>query len=560
MRRKISFILIFVFLLNLFIIPFNLAFAAPHELQELNINVFLNEDGSARITEQRISHLSEGTENYIGFENLADSEFKDFRVIEDGVEYEYIEDWDIDASREEKAFKNGIIKTNKGYELAWGIGEYGPHNVILEYTVTNIVKNFPDAQGMFWEFSKANTNIPPQRVNLVIESKQDLVDTNSNIWAFGFEGAINFIDGKIVAESTSPLSRSNFVEVLIEFEEPLFNTNSYFDTPFEEIKDSAFQGSDYSEDSGGGPFSFLEPFLFIIIPLFIMFSGLFVKNVYDNSINRNIKLKRKFKEEYYRDYPYEGNFEDTFYILNKSGITSPEMLITAFILKWINLGWIDIRKEEVGFLFKKEETSFKFLRDAIDGSDVENTLFSMMRRAAGSNEILENNEFSKWSKKNYQEFQAWERSAFENSKSKMKAQGYLETTKEKFLFISTNKLTLTQKGQELEDNVYRFINFLYDFSILNEREAVNVNLWDNLMIWAGLLGITEVVNEEFKKLYPAYETESHYRGNGVYTAYIFANSATRSYTAAARSSGSGGSTSIGGGGGSFGGGGGGGTR
>lgn len=559
MRKRISIILIFIFLLNLFIIPIDLSFAAPHELIELDINVFLDEEGNAHITEHRRANLSEGTESYLGFENVADSEFKDFRVFEDGIEYEYIENWNIDASREEKAFKNGIIKTQNGYELAWGIGEYGPSDVTLEYTVTNMVKNFPDAQGMFWEFLSEGTNIPPKKFRLVIESDRELVDANSNIWAFGYEGDIQFVDGKIVAESSSALRSSNSIRILVEFEEPLFNTSSYYDTPFEDIKDRAFQGSDYGEDTRG-PFAFLSRFLFIIIPLFIMFSGLFVKNVYDKSINRNIKLKRKFKEEYYRDYPYEGNFEDMFYILNKAGITSPEMLITAFILKWIKAGWIDIRKEEVGFLFKKEETSFKFLKDSIDGSSVEDTLFSMMRRAAGSNEILENKEFAKWSKKNYREFQAWEKDAFETSKQNMKTLGYLETTKQKFLFITTSKLELSQKGQELEDNVYRFINYLYDFSILNEREAVNVNLWDNLMVWAGLLGITEVVNEEFKKLYPAYEVESQYRGNGVATAYIFANSATRSYTAAARSSGSGGSSSIGGGGGSFGGGGGGGTR
>lgn len=559
MFKKRNYILLLFAILGLLVFPSIVSFASPHELNQLNINVFIDENGSARITEYRKSNLSEGSENYIVINNTQDSKIIDFSVEENGRLYESIDNWDVNASREAKAFKNGIIKTKYGYELAWGIGEYGPHEVTLKYTITNFVKNFQESQGMFWEFI-SGTNIPPKDVNLVIESDKSFTNSNSNIWAFGFEGNIEFRDNKIVARNSRAFDTSDYLTVLVEFEEALFNSDSYVDTPFEEVKDRAFEGSDYREEGSGGPFGFLSSFLPVLIPLYFVFTALFIKKVNNKSINRNIKLKRRFKDEYYRDYPYEGNFEDSFYILNKMGATSPEMLITAFILKWINKGLIDIRKEKAGFLFKKEETSFKFLKDSIEASTIESSLYTMMRKAAGSNEILESNEFSKWSRSHYREFQNWEKMAYENSKEKMKSLGYLEIKTKKILFITRNKLDLSEKGQELEDNVYKFINYLHDFSIINERDAVNVKLWDSLMIWAGLLGLTELVNKEFKKLYPEYESQSNYRGNGVYTAYIFANSATRAYTSAAvRTSGGGGFTSSGGGGGSFGGGGG-GTR
>jgi predicted membrane protein DUF2207 len=557
--KKRKYIPLIFLILGLLIFPNIISFAGPHELNYLNINVFIDKDGNARITEYRKSNLSEGSENYIVINNADDSEIIDFEVEEDGIVYESIDNWDINASREEKAFKSGIINTDNGYELAWGIGEYGPHEFKLRYTITNFVKNFQETQGIFWEFI-SGTNIPPQDVNLTIESEISFNNSNSNIWAFGFEGNIDFNEDKIVTNNSTEFNSSDYLTVLVEFEETLFNSDSYVDIPFEEVKNRAFEGSDYRKGSSGGPFGFLSSFLPILIPIYFVFTAIFIRNVNNKSINRNIKLKRKFKEEYYRDYPYEGNFEDSFYILNKMGATSPEMLITAFILKWINIGLINIRKEKTGFLFKKEETSFKFLQDSIEGSTIESSLYNMMRKAAGSNEILESNEFSNWSRSHYKEFQDWEKMAYENSKEKMKSLGYLEIKTKKILFISTKNLELNEKGQEFEDNVYKFINYLHDFSIINERDAVNVKLWDNLMIWAGLLGLTEVVNKEFKKLYPEYETQSNYRGDGVYTAYIFANSATRAYAAAAaRTSGGGGFSSTGGGGGSFGGGGG-GTR
>lgn len=55
---------------------------------------------------------------------------------------------------------------------------------------------------------------------------------------------------------------------------------------------------------------------------------------------------------------------------------------------------------------------------------------------------------------------------------------------------------MTTKTEQFKDNVYMFENYLNDFSLLNEHEPVNVKLWDELMIWAALLGITTVVYKE----------------------------------------------------------------
>src|SRR5699024_4522141 len=107
-----------------------------------------------------------------------------------------------------------------------------------------------------------------------------------------------------------------------------------------------------------------------------------------------------------------------------------------------------------------------------------------------------------------------------------------------------------------------YINYLYDYSLLNEHEAVNVKIWDNIMIWAAVLGLTEIVRKQFEKLYPNYSRETIYTGNSIYYSHILSrniSAATRS-AATVRTSGGGGFSSTGGGGGSFGGGSGGGTR
>ena len=44
--------------------------------------------------------------------------------------------------------------------------------------------------------------------------------------------------------------------------------------------------------------------------------------------------------------------------------------------------------------------------------------------------------------------------------------------------------------------------FLLDFSIMPEREYFEVEIWEEYLIFAQLLGIADKVEKQFKKLYP----------------------------------------------------------
>ena len=562
-KKYVLWILTVLLVLNI-IIPMEDVFADDHSLEDIEILVYVNDDGSARIKERRDAYLTEGTENFIVIGNLGDSEIVDFEVWEDGRLYDYVDDWDIDASREEKTNKNGIIEKSDGYELSWGIGEYGQHNYELEYTITNFVKQFQDRQGIFWRFINDDTNTPPKNAKVIIEGDKEFLDSNSGIWSFGYEGDIHFDDGKIIATSSESFDRRDYLTILVELDDGMFNTGSaMIDKSFEEIKDEAFEGSDYGSNSkSSGGFDFIWDIIRPIIMLLTIIIILVPSSIFKKKGRKTRKYKRKYKEEYYRDYPYNGDFQDIYYILNEMRIADRETLMTGFILKWIHEEYISVEKEEEGSLFKKEETALKFIKKDMDSSTIEGDLYNMMLQAAGSNEILESNEFTKWAKKHYKKIEKWEKKARDSSLQKLQDSDYVNFQEKKVLFFKRNDFVKTEKGEELEKKVHKFVNYLYDFSLLNEHKSVNVGIWDNLMIWAGVLGITEVVAKEFKKLYPDYEVESVYRGNSIYMVHSFSRSASRaaaSRAAAQRSSGSGGFSSSGGGG-SFGGGSGGGTR
>lgn len=536
-------------------------FAAEHKLENLHIQVFINDDGSARIVETRTANLIEGTENYLVIGNLGKSEIKDFVVKESGLTYQYVNKWNINASRQDKAFKNGIIKKKDGYELSWGIGKYGRHEYIVEYTVTNFIKQLQDSQILFWRFVNDKTNIPPEKVSVEIATKRQLNDSNQQIWAFGFTGNIGFEDGKVIAMSSEPLDENNYVTILVKFADGMFKSEDNIDQPFKVIQEKAFKGSDYGKESFSRSFPININMEFVFAVIFITLAILLGKRNPTRKLTKKKprKFKTMYRNEYYRDFPYEGNFLDVYYLLYVMGASKFEDLLTSFILKWVKEEKILVENESVGILFKREEAVIHFFNKEMDHSTSEGKLFNMMLEAAGSNDALEQNEFTNWTGKNRKKLISWEKDFLNESLQTLQDLGYIHLQEKRRFLFKTRNYEVTEKGIQIERKIHKYVNYLRDYSLLNEHDAVNVKIWDEIMIWAAILGLTDEVRKQFKNLYPAYEQESSYSGSTLNNSSAFSRS-TSSARISSGSSGGGGSSSSGGGGGSSGGGSGGGTR
>ena len=105
---------------------------------------------------------------------------------------------------------------------------------------------------------------------------------------------------------------------------------------------------------------------------------------------------------------------------------------------------------------------------------------------------------------------------------------------------------------------------MLDYTLIKDREAIEVTLFEDYLIYAQMMGIAKKVAEEFKELYPnIIEQSSFYSYDNVFLINMYAaQGISHANSAKARaesySSGGGRFSSGGGGGGSFGGGGGGG--
>lgn len=555
---------VFVFsavLLSLFVIPFNNSFADT--FYKNTINVRINKDGSADIESIMDFEPSKGTEYFVPVNNLGKSEIVNFKVseIKDGKEvpYESLESWNTKKTREEKAKKSGVVKTDKGYELCFGFGEYQRKTFILRYRVTNFIKLLKDSDMIYWQFVNKGLSAAPGEVKLTITKGEGSFDnTNSKIWAFGNKGTIEFSDGKIVFNSLTGLTSSNYVTVLVQLNKGDITSGETIDKDFSYYKDLAFKGSDYTKKAdkkSSNKIFYVAGGIIVAIVVLVKIFGKKKSNGYQ---------KGDFKGEYYRDIP-EKEWWKLSDILEDIGFDGQESIIRAYFLKWIQEKILIPVTEEKGLIFKKDTLALKIKSGFNNDFEekVERKLFAMFAGAAGADGILQENEFSDYLEDtdNQEEFESIEEDLEELSN---------EYASKNDLFEKSSKgkysHTYSEKGKEFTAKLVKNYNYLKDFSLLSEREISEIKVWKNLLIYATLYDVADEVEKQLKKLSPEFLRNIDMDVESLHTAVIYSNAFSNDFVDAysrsveEASDGGGGFTSIGGGDDSFGGGDDGGTR
>ena len=555
---------IFVFsavLLSLFVIPFNNSFADT--FYKNTINVRINKDGSADIESIMDFEPSKGTEYFVPINNLGKSEIVNFKVseIKNGKEvpYESLESWNTKKTREEKAKKSGVVKTDKGYELCFGFGEYQRKTFILRYRVTNFIKLLKDSDMIYWQFVNKGLSAAPGEVKLTITKGEGSFDnTNSKIWAFGNKGTIEFSDGKIVFNSLTGLTSSNYVTVLVQLNKGDITSGETIDKDFSYYQDLAFKGSDYTKKAdkkSSNKIFYVAGGIIVAIVVLVKIFGKKKSNGYQ---------KGDFKGEYYRDIP-EKEWWKLSDILEDIGFDGQESIIRAYFLKWIQEKILIPVTEEKGLIFKKDTLALKIKSGFNNDFEekVERKLFAMFAGAAGADGILQENEFSDYLEDtdNQEEFESIEEDLEELSN---------EYASKNDLFEKSSKgkysHTYSEKGKEFTAKLVKNYNYLKDFSLLSEREISEIKVWKYLLIYATLYDVADVVEKQLKQLSPELLRNAGVDLDTLHAAVIYSDVFSTDFADAYASSvekasdGGGGFTSTGGGHDSFGGGDGGGTR
>ena len=551
--------------LFLFFAPVLTGFA--QEVRSIDQTVVLRADGSAEVTQVWDVTVVSGTEWYLPFENLGPLRISDLSVSENGEEFiSEGERWDTDRSREQKRGRCGIVRKRGGVELCWGQGDYGDHVWTVRYRISGLVLRMKDGwNALYFTFVNPGLSAPPKRVRLSILDGRDGGDAwtpeNTRVWGFRSESGIRVEDGAIRAESRAPFGRNDAMTVLVRFDPELFSPAVSYDRTFEEVQQTAFEGSDYGEEKMSlGEILFVAFFFFVLAVLLPGLLIAFLVSYYllGNKYKKRIFGVRRIKG-WHRDIPVGGDIAAAYYVL-REGDRMPvaklsDRLIGAYFLRWVLGGQVGVLPDPK----KGGRVNLSFEQEAAFTDPVENEVYRMARAASGDNLILEAGEFEKWSKKSYKRVS--------DLPDRAKLHGSKWFAERKLLEKSDS---CNEAGKQAAREVVEFRNYLEDFTLSRQRGTAEVALWQDYLVFAALFGISDKVAEEFERLYPAEFSEfTQQRGmtpvvlrDTVRVSDNISVAAMRNAAAekAARTSGGGGGFSRGGGGGSFGGSFGGGSR
>lgn len=557
-----------------------------NSIKNIDMDVFVEKNGDASVTETWKTTSNEGTEIYRGYATKSYS-ISNFTVSDDlGRNYEFLSDWDISGSFSDKAYKNGINYNDDGIELCWGISQYGNRTYTLKYNISNLVKQYTDNQGIYFNFLSSIKAV--DSVKITIHSDEPFSLDNAKIWDFGNNGEINFKDGKIVLTAKN-LTESQYIVGLVRFEHNIFDISNITSESFDDVYDSAM--SDVKDIEK--PFEIKDIFLLLVAAIFfnpILWIVLLM--IFINKFNKKSEKLTEFilgsrkrsgdldfgldgnvlpeDVNYYREIPSNKDLERAYWVcLKYSAIPEEKVkqgIIGAILLKWIKNGYITVLKMEKGILsFKDNNYAIDLTKITNVDNEIENGLLKILITAAGPNKILEAKEFKKWSKKNYSEVSSWFSSIDDQVELNLEKEGLITLTQEttQGMFGTSKNITIKNVNPKLKEEAIQLKGlkkFLLDFSIMPEREYFEVKTWEEYLILAQLMGIADKVAEQFSKIYPNFNQESLLNSDfatlavinmadlgytGMVQGYEIANSRSsedHDYSGSSRSSGSGGSS------------------
>lgn len=490
------------------------AFSLTPEIRDINVTLTLLPDGSAQVHERWDVCAASGTEWYLVRNNLGDIGIEGLAVSDErGLQYINEGEWDTERGIDAKAGRCGIVHKRGGVEICWGIGSLGDHVFDVRYTMTRAVKSLSDYDMLHLQAVSPGLSSAPEHVRVTVRAAEEVrLDTsNTRAWGFGYVGRVDFRDGAVVFESTEPFVRNSSVIVLLRFEKGLFDSPSVQDRSFGEVLEVAMEGADFGDGSGSDSGADSDDFLIVLMTIVAIIAGSGTLVAVGKRASRKKILGMKPSEvSWNREIPFGGDLEASAYTLSKLGeSSSTDNLAAALILRMIYNGELSVSKDsrdrvEIHFGGEASGSAGSMAAggaaagSAFAGGDtaagspdpIAAELRDMMLKASGSDRILQKKEFSRWASRHTHEVVGW------TKRSLVRGRDVLRDTN--MIYASE----YTPAGQENARKLLGLKKFLKDFTLIGEKDTIEVILWQDYLVYGALFGIADRVAEQLKEINP----------------------------------------------------------
>ena len=565
MRKVLKFLL----LISICFLAIGLGnYVKANSIDSISMDIYIDKNGNAKVTEVWNCNVSDGTEVYHPYYNLGGSTIYDLTVSEGIKTYTTLSSWNTSGTLSSKAYKCGINTISNGVELCWGISKYGNHTYTVKYNITNFVSSLSDSQMIYWTLIPYDFSTSIGSVYIKIHTTFDIPDT-TDVWGYGNYGGTAYVyDGYIEMQSDGVLQEDEYMTILVKFPLGTFNTINTLDNDFQYYYNMAQEGSTaYVSSSTSYFFDFILPILVGVVIGIICIVAVIA--IYCETPRYNFKLSKDEKKSipYFRDIPCKGDLLRAYYIASKYKFFKNKTdILGAFILKWLKDDLVRIEPKETGLILKKDNSVIVFNKtgDNLFTNQHEQQMFNIMYKASKDG-ILENKEFERWCQNNYSTILNLFDKIIDKEQQKCINDGLISVeTVKSFKFFTRKEYNATSELKEQVIQLMGLKQYLNDYTLIKDREAIEVQSFEEILKIVQILGIAKKVAKQFKDLYPEVIEQSCYNSydNIIFINMCASHGIAEANSAKARaesySSGGGGFSSGGGGGGSFGGGGGGG--
>lgn len=530
------------------------AFADEDAIPSIRIDVLLQEDGSAEITEiWEVRGVSDGTEYYKELENMDGMTVHSLSVWEEpGAPYQVRDHWDTELTREQKAGTCGILPTDDGYELCWGIGDYGDHTYTIRYTLVGLVKDYGDYAGFYHQFVGSLSSAPGSADVTVRLAETPLGADNARIWAYGFTGEVEIPgDGTLAAYTHESMGRRDYVNLLCRFDRSLFPAAVRGDSSFAQLQESAEK-----KNSPAALYLTIGGIAVGVVLLLLIFSYASVRYRLADGTTGKMPRNREIRENW--TVPLGGDIPAVYAAMGllRKGI-APQQLMGAYLIRWQEKGLIRVEEREVelrrGRTATEEAIVFPAQRPGLQGA--EQALYNLLVTLADRDCVLYTSDLEEQAEHLFTALVKWA--------EQVKSEGDRELTRAGVAGPDAKGvLRFTQAGFRQAEDILGFRKYLQNLQAAGGEGLAQRELWGDYLVFATMLGIGEQVLRGMEQLEPAYYPEFCGRyGCSPYTMMYFMTMTNHITSASVPSNtdGTGGAAGSSGGGG-FSGGGGGGSR
>ena len=219
-----------------------------------------------------------------------------------------------------------------------------------------------------------------------------------------------------------------------------------------------------------------------------------------------------------------GDIFRAYFIANNYNLMKKKTdFLGAILLKWLKENKIQIEKKEVGKIFNKEDTCIIFDKSSDFDNTYEKSLHSMFYTASKDG-ILEKKEFEKWCSNHYTTILGWFDNVLDYEKDELIKEGKIVKEEYKKMGFKNYRYTVDRSLMEEAKELYGLKKFLDDFTLIDKREAIEVALFEDYLIFAQILGISKKVASQFKKLYPEVIEKYNYDYDDIYLIHSITDS------------------------------------